>query len=127
MRFLSICDVYGFKNSIYVSWYALFIPIYVICDIYPIVTRLDYHLITLSFRHPTNCMIYVLKLPHAHILVCNDLFVLSHGCIHLGGVSCINHGIKLILLIIVENSNWLSSITKKGEIKSASRSLVGFG
>jgi hypothetical protein len=127
MRFLSICDVYGFKNSIYVSWYALFIPIYVICDIYLIVTRLDYHLITLSFRHPTNCMIYVLKLPHAHILVCNDLFVLSHGCIHLGGVSCINHGIKLILLIIVENSNWLSSITKKGEIKSASRSLVGFG
>jgi hypothetical protein len=127
MRFLSICDVYGFKNSIYVSWYALFIPIYVICDIYPIVIRLDYHLITLSFRHPTNCMIYVLKLPHAHILVCNDLFVLSHGCIHLGGVSCINHGIKLILLIIVENSNWLSSITKKGEIKSASRSLVGFG
>jgi hypothetical protein len=127
MRFLSICDVYGFKNSIYVSWYALFIPIYVICDIYPIVTRLDYHLITLSFRHPTNCMIYVLKLPHAHILVCNDLFVLSHGCIHLGGVSCINHGIKLILLIIVENSNWLSSITKKGEIKSASRSLMGFG
>jgi hypothetical protein len=127
MRFLSICGVYTFKNSIYVSWYALFMPIYVICDIYPIVTHLDYHLITLSFRHPTNCMIYVLKLPHAHILVCNDLFVLSHGCIHLGGVSCINHGIKLILLIIVENSNWLSSITKKGEIKSASRSLVGFG
>jgi hypothetical protein len=43
------------------------------------------------------------------------------------GVSCINREIKLILLIIVENSNWLSSITKKGEIESASRSLVGFG
>jgi hypothetical protein len=44
-----------------------------------------------------------------------------------GGVSCINHGIKLILLIIVENSNWLSSITKKGEIESVSRPRVGFG
>jgi hypothetical protein len=105
MRFLSICGMYTFKNSIYVLWYALFMPIYVNCDIYPIVRHLDYHLITLSFRHPTNCMIYVLKLLHAHILVCNDLFVLSHGCIQLGGVSCINHGIKLILLIIVENSN----------------------
>jgi hypothetical protein len=62
-------------------------------------------------------MIYMLKLPHAHILVCNDLLVLSHGCIHLGGVSCINHGIKLILLIIVKNSNWLTSITKKGRLK----------
>jgi hypothetical protein len=72
-------------------------------------------------------MFYMLKLPHAHILVRNKLIVLSHGCIHLGGVSCINHGIKLILLIIVENSNWFSSITKKGEIESASRSLVGFG
>jgi hypothetical protein len=69
----------------------------------------------------------MLKLPHAHILVCNDLFVLSHGCIHLGGLSYINHGIKLILLIIVENSNWLSSITKKREIESANRSLMGFG
>jgi hypothetical protein len=72
-------------------------------------------------------MIYMLKLLHAHILVCNDFLVLSHGCIHLRGVSCITHGIKLILLIIVENSNCLSSITKKGEIESASRSLVGFG
>jgi hypothetical protein len=84
MGFLSICGVYGFKNSIYVLWCALFMPIFVICDIYQIVTRLDYHLITLSFRHPTNCMIYMLNLPHAHILVCNDFFVLSHGCIHLG-------------------------------------------
>jgi hypothetical protein len=72
-------------------------------------------------------MIYMLKLPHSHILVCNDLIDLSHGCIHLGEVSCINHGIKPILLIIVENSDWLSSIIKKGEIESASRSLVGFG
>jgi hypothetical protein len=97
--------------------------IHVICDICIIATRLDYHLITLFFRHPTNCMIYMLKLPHAHILVCNDLIDLSHGCIHLGGVSSINHGIKLILLIIVENFNWLSSINKKGEIEIASRSL----
>jgi hypothetical protein len=72
-------------------------------------------------------MIYMLKFSHAHILVCNDLIDPSHGCIHLGGVSCINHGIKLILLIIVENFNWLSSIKKKGEIESASRPLVGFG
>jgi hypothetical protein len=72
-------------------------------------------------------MIYMLKLPHAHILVCNDLIDLYHGCIHLGGVSCINHRIKLILLIIVKNSNWLSSITKKREIESASRSRVDFG
>jgi hypothetical protein len=72
-------------------------------------------------------MIYMLKLPHAHILVCNDLIYLYHGCIHLGGVSCINHRIKLILLIIVKNSNWLSSITKKREIESASRSRVDFG
>jgi hypothetical protein len=69
--------------------------IYVICDIYLIATHLDYHLITLSFRHATNCMTYMLNLPHAHILVCNKLIVLSHGCIHLGGVFfCINHGIK---------------------------------
>jgi hypothetical protein len=127
MRFLSICGLYGFEISIYILWHALFMHIYVICDTCTIVTHLDYHLITLSFRHPTNCMIYMLKLPHAHILVCNDLFVLSHGCIHLGGLSYINHGIKLILLIIVENSNWLSSITKKREIESANRSLVGFG
>jgi hypothetical protein len=116
-----------FLNSIYVLWCALFMHIHVICDICIIATRLDYHLITLFFRHPTNCMIYMLKLPHAHILVCNDLIDLSHGCIHLGRVPCINHGIQLILLIIVENSNWVSSITKKGEIQSASRSLVGFG
>jgi hypothetical protein len=127
MRSLSICSLYGFEISIYILWCALFMHIYVICDICIIVTRLDYHLITLSFRHPTNCVIYMLKLPHAYILVCNDLLVLSHGCIHLGGVSCINHGIKLIRLIIVKNSNWLSSITKNGEIESASRSLVGFG
>jgi hypothetical protein len=28
-----------------------------------------------------------------------------------------NYGIKLIILIIVENSNWLSSITKKERLK----------
>jgi hypothetical protein len=106
MRSLSICGLYGFEISIYILWCALFMHIYVICDICIIVTRLDYHLITLSFRQPTNCMIYMLKLTHAHILVCNDLTDLSHGCIQLGGVSCINHGIKLILLIIFENSNW---------------------
>jgi hypothetical protein len=66
-------------------------------------------------------MIYMLKLPCAYILVCYGLIALSHGCILRGGVSCINHGIKLILLIIVKNTNWLSSITKKGEIESASR------
>jgi hypothetical protein len=71
-------------------------------------------------------MIYMLKLPHDHILVCIDLIDLSHGCINLG-FFCINHGIKLILLIIVENSNWLSSIIKNGEIESAFRSLVSFG
>jgi hypothetical protein len=60
----------------------------------------------------------MLKLPCAYILVCYELIALSHGCIPLRGVSCINHGIKLILLIIVENSIWLSSITKKGEIES---------
>jgi hypothetical protein len=124
---LYICGLYGFEISTYILWCALFVHIYVICDTCIIVKRLDYHLITLSFRHPTNCMIYMLKLPNAHILVCKDLLVLSHGCIHLGGVSCINHGIKLIPLIIVENSNWLSSITKKEEIESASGSLVGFG
>jgi hypothetical protein len=101
--------------------------IHVIYDICIIATRLDYHLITPFYRHPTNCMIYMLKLPHVHILVCNYLIDLSHGCIHLRGVSCINHGSKLILLIIVENSNWLSSITKKMEIESASRSLMSFG
>jgi hypothetical protein len=100
MRSLSICGLYGFEISIYILWCALFMHVYVICDICIIVTRLDYHLITHSFRHPTNCMIYVLKLPHAHILVCNDLFVLYHGCIHLGRVSCINHGIKLFLLLL---------------------------
>jgi hypothetical protein len=100
MRSLSICGLYGFEISIYILWCALFMHVYVICDICIIVTRLDYHLITHSFRHPTNCMIYVLKLPHSHILVCNDLFVLSHGCIHLGRVSCINHGNKLFLLLL---------------------------
>jgi hypothetical protein len=72
-------------------------------------------------------MIYLLKLPYAHILVCYELIALSNRCILLGGVSSITHGIKLILLIIVENSNWLSSITKKGEIESASRPRVDFG
>jgi hypothetical protein len=33
---------------------------------------------------------------------------------------------KLNILSLVENSNWLSSITKKGEIKSASRPPSGF-
>jgi hypothetical protein len=65
-------------------------------------------------------MIYILKLPCVYILVCYELIVLSHGCILLGGVSCINHGIKIILFIITENSNLLSSITKNGEIESAS-------
>jgi hypothetical protein len=74
----------------------MFMHIYVICDIDPIVTCLDYHMITPSFRHPTNCMIYMLKLPHAQMLVCCELIVLSRGCILLGGVSCINHEIKLI-------------------------------
>jgi hypothetical protein len=68
-----------------------------------------------------------LKLPCAYTLVCYELIVLSHGRILLGGVSCTNHGIELILVIIVQISNWLSSITKKGEIESASRSCVGFG
>jgi hypothetical protein len=72
-------------------------------------------------------MVYMLKLPYAYILVCYELIALSHGCILLGGVYCVNHGIKLILLIIVENSNWLSSINKKGEIESASRPHVSFG
>jgi hypothetical protein len=34
--------------------------------------------------------------------------------------------IKTHFNIIVENSNWLSSITKKGKIESASRPLCGF-
>jgi hypothetical protein len=96
-----------FLNSIYVFWCASFMHIHVICDICIIAIGLDYHLITLFYRHPTNCMIYMLKFPHAHILVCNDLIDLSHGCIHQGGVSSINHGIKLILFIIIENSNCL--------------------
>jgi hypothetical protein len=72
-------------------------------------------------------MIYMLKLPCAHILVCYELIALSHECILPWGVCSINHGIKLILLIIVENSNGFSSITKKGEIESASRPSVSFG
>jgi hypothetical protein len=92
------CGVYEILNYSWLVW--IFLKKFYLCIV-------DYHLITLFFRHLTNCMIYMLKLPHAHILVCNDLIVLSHGCIHLGGVSCINHGIKLILLLIVENSNWL--------------------
>jgi hypothetical protein len=79
--------------------------IYVMCDICIAATRLDYHLITLFYKAPHKLHDYMLKLPHAHILVCNDFIDLSHGCIHLGGVSCINNGIKLILLIIVKNSN----------------------
>jgi hypothetical protein len=82
MRSLSIYGLYGFEISIYILWCALFMHIYVICDTCIIVTCLDYHLITLSFRHLTNCIIYMLKLPHDHILVCNDLLILSHGCIH---------------------------------------------
>jgi hypothetical protein len=44
---------------------------------------------------------------------------------HLGGA---NHILlqKLNILSLVENSNWLSSITKKGEIVSASRPPCGF-
>jgi hypothetical protein len=72
-------------------------------------------------------MIYMLKLPCAYILVCYELIALSHGCILLGEVSSINHGIKLILFIIVKNSNWLSLITKMGEIESASRPRVDIG
>jgi hypothetical protein len=59
MRSLSICGLYGFEISIYILRCALFMHIYVICDICIIVTCLDYHLITLPFRHPTNCMIYM--------------------------------------------------------------------
>jgi hypothetical protein len=33
---------------------------------------------------------------------------------------------KLNILSLIENSNWLSSITKKGEIVSASRPPSGF-
>jgi hypothetical protein len=39
--------LYGFLNSIYVLWCALFMHIHVICDICIIATRFDYHLITL--------------------------------------------------------------------------------
>jgi hypothetical protein len=46
-------------------------------------------------------------------------------CTHLGGA---NHILlqKLNILFLVENSNWLSSITKKGEIESASKPSSGF-
>jgi hypothetical protein len=48
-------------------------------------------------------MIYMLNLSCTYILVCYGLMALPHGCVLLGGVPCINHAIKLILLIIVEN------------------------
>jgi hypothetical protein len=52
MRSLSICGLYGFEISINVLWCALFVHIYVICDICIIATRLDYHLITFLLGTP---------------------------------------------------------------------------
>jgi hypothetical protein len=68
MRSLSTCGLYGFEIFIYVLWCDLFMHIYVICDICIIVTHLDYHLITLSSKHP-------------HIL--HDLYVEAPTCSYL--------------------------------------------
>jgi hypothetical protein len=55
------------------------------------------------------------------------IFVIINPCIYLGGAPCINLENKTLLYLIVEKLyKCLSSITKKGEIESASRPLCGF-
>jgi hypothetical protein len=57
---------------------------------------------------------------------CLSVMFLCHHICTLLGVA--NHILlqKLNILSLVENSNWLSSITKNGEIESASRPPSGF-
>jgi hypothetical protein len=53
-------------------------------------------------------------------------FVLINPCIPLGGAPCTNLKNKTLLCLFVEKLEVLSSITKKGEIESASMPPCGF-
>jgi hypothetical protein len=55
------------------------------------------------------------------------IFAIINPCTYLGGAICTNLENKtLSYLIVLKNSSCLSSITKKGEIESASRPPCGF-
>jgi hypothetical protein len=81
------------------------------------------HDYTHSFRHSTFCKIIQLS-SHMPLSV---IFAIINLCIYLGGAPCTNLENKTLLCLIVQTSKCLSSITKTGEIESASRPHVGFG
>jgi hypothetical protein len=79
------------------------------------------HDYTHSFRHPTFCKIVQLS---SHIPL-SVIFTIINPCIYLGGAPCTNLKNKTLLCLIAEKL-CLSSITKKGEMESASRPPCGF-
>jgi hypothetical protein len=104
------------------------VPLYSCCIdailcIFTICHTILSHDYTHSFRHPIFYKIIHLS-SHMPLSV---IFVIINPCIYLGGAPCINLENKTLLYLIVEKLyKCLSSITKKGEIESASRPLCGF-
>jgi hypothetical protein len=115
--YLYISYVYEMK-CVVVPLYLCYIDV-ILC-ISTICHTILSHDYTHPFRHLTFCKIIQLS-SHMPLSV---TFAIINLCIYLGGAPCTNLENKTLLCIIIEKL-CLSSITKKGEIKSASRPSCG--
>jgi hypothetical protein len=96
-----------------------------VCNLVPIhIVILSCHLITHIFLGTPHFAKLYNNRSHISFSVNYVLFI---PCTSLGGAHCTTLENKTLLCLIVEKLQVLSSITKMGQIESASWSHVGFG